>query len=98
MLLKDFSKPVSRITFRCESGMASRMALISLKTKSKFPFKNSPAEITISISSAPFCTARTASFILISRNVWEEGKPAATEAIDTFDCFKLAYTCATIDG
>ena len=54
--------------------------------------------MTMSISSAPASAAARVSAILMSRNVWPEGKPVATEATFTVEPARASFASAIIEG
>ena len=92
------SSPVSRITLSRASPQASLIAAISSKTKLYSPCRNLPREMTISISSAPFCTAYLVSRIFTSRGACPLGKAVATEATLIPELPRAAFAVFTIDG
>ena len=54
--------------------------------------------MTMSISSAPASTAARVSASLMSRNVWPDGKPVATEATLTVEPASASLASAIIAG
>ena len=54
--------------------------------------------MTMSISSAPASAAARVSAILMSRNVWPDGKPVATEATLTVEPSSASFASATSAG
>ena len=54
--------------------------------------------MTMSISSAPASAAARVSASLMSRNVWPDGKPVATEATLTVEPLSASFASATSAG
>ena len=54
--------------------------------------------MTMSISSAPASAAARVSASLMSRNVWPDGKPVATEATLTVEPLRASLASATSAG
>ena len=70
---------VSMITFKTLPAHAARIALISSKITSYFFSFRSPMLMTMSISSAPFCTASVVSNTFTSFVLYPFGKPITVQ-------------------